>query len=84
MCLLSAVIEGDFQQGQQFGINDKQDSVRLQWCVLDPITWPALLFLHYFRLLPRLDLSQNKCASNLVFCPAPLSSYFSLFSFHVP
>ena len=30
VCLLSAVIEGDFQRGQQFGTNDEQDSVRLQ------------------------------------------------------
>ena len=36
-CLLSAVIEGDFQRGEQFGTNDEQDSVLLQWCVLDPL-----------------------------------------------
>ena len=35
--LLSAVIEGDFQRGEQFGTNDEQDSVLLQWCVLDPL-----------------------------------------------
>ena len=67
VCLLSAVIEADFQRGQQFGTKNEQDSVRLQCCMLDAITWPALLLLYLAR-------RRTRASRMCIYC-APTSLY---------